>query len=65
MMPAIVMIAIAICNDSFSLKASAPLSHSNSAKKDTASRPPQFKDGGVIVKKLQAEFSCEAIEFEN
>lgn len=60
-----VILVVSICSYSFSEKTAAPLSRFNLAKTDTASKPPQFKDGGVIVKKLKDEFNCEAIEFEN
>src|SRR5690348_6937222 len=63
--PVILISIVSTCSYSFSVKTAAPLSHFNYAKSDTASKPPQFKDGGVTVKKLKDEFNCEAIEFEN
>ena len=63
--PAVLLSAIAICCYSFSVKTGVPLSCFNYSKTDTASRPPQFNEGGTTVKKLKDEFNCEAIEFEN
>jgi hypothetical protein len=63
--PAVLALAISICCYGFPVKTVAPPSPFNHTKTDTASRPPQFKDGGITVKKLKDEFSCEAIEFEN
>lgn len=60
-----VILVVSICSYSFSVKTAAPLSHFNDAKTNTISRPPQFKDVGVTVKKQKDEFNCEAIEFEN
>jgi hypothetical protein len=65
LIPAILISAMSICSYSFSLKTTAPVFHFNYAKTDTASRPPQFKDGGNTVKKLKDEYNCEAVEFEN
>lgn len=36
-----------------------------SAVNDTASKPPEFRDGGAAVDGLKKTYRCTAIEFEN